>query len=188
MTTARKRATTVLRETGSVAGTARDAARTTARSTGRVAGEAARQARGLAERAEGLTGHLGGRKRRRVLGRARGGSRRRPALFLLGAGALGFAAVRLLTRARRTGAGFDAGPAGSTANGVPGTASGQPTAGVEVADAGGVRTGTALPEPYPEPTSGGPLFGTTSDGGYLGGGTDEALGSADFSGARHPRG
>lgn len=132
---------------------------TRARKTaGRVSGKAARRMRRL-------TG------RRTVLDRVRGIAGR-PGLFLLGAGAVGVVVARVVRRSSAgvtaTGTTQDAvtsGPTGSSTSGLPGTATGQPTAGVEVADAGGVRTGTDLVEPYP--VSGGPLFGTTPDGGYV---------------------
>jgi hypothetical protein len=156
----------------------------------------------LAGKVEGIAGYLDGTTPEAVVDDLRRLARQRPGLFLLGAGALGFAAGRLLKGATSTGTGT--GPVtavGGTTGGVlttdtygsglPGTATGQPTAGLEVADAGGVSPGvTTLPD------AGVTLPGTGTAGGT---GTtsalpvdpyptgtlqnDATLGSADFRGA-----
>jgi len=161
-------------------------------------GPATEIAHQLADKVQGLAGYLEGQTPEALLDDLRTYARRRPGLFLLGAGAVGFLAGRVIkgaTATPTTGAGGvpyagDANAAGTGAwtgadTTYSGTATGQPVAGMELGE--GTPTVTpAVPtfsDPYPTGTT-----GTTGAGtGLAGGGSGMAGGDiAAGSGARTP--
>ncbi|HEV2889677.1 MAG TPA: hypothetical protein VGX28_04820 [Frankiaceae bacterium] len=136
-------------------------------------GPATEVAQQLADKVQSLAGYLEGQTPEALLGDLRTYARRRPGLFLLGAGAVGFLAGRMIkgaTAPSDTGAGGvafagETNPAGTGAwtgadTTYAGTATGQPVSGIELGD--GTPTVTpAVPtftEPYP--TTGGGLGGS----------------------------
>lgn len=133
-------------------------------------GPATEIAQQLADKVQSLAGYLEGQTPEALLGDLRTYARRRPGLFLLGAGAVGFLAGRMIkgaTATPTTGSGGvplagETNPAGTGAwtgadTTYHGTATGSPVAGMEL----GAGTPTVTPavptfsEPYPTGTTGG---------------------------------
>lgn len=123
-------------------------------------GPATEIAQQLADKVQSLAGYLEGQTPEALLSDLRTYARRRPGLFLLGAGAAGFLAGRLVKGATATdpaltGTTNAAGTGGWTGADTtnPGTATGDPVAGMELDD--GTRTVTpalptfTAPDPYP---------------------------------------
>jgi hypothetical protein len=125
----------------------------------------------IAGKIDGIAGYLDGTTPEAAIEDLRRYARRRPGMFLLGAGAVGFLAGRLLKGAT-AGSDDSTVTGGTTAYGfddTAGTATGHPTAGMELGGIAPAYGGTPIPattvDPYPT--------GTPTA-------TDAALGSASY--------
>lgn len=113
----------------------------------------------IATKVEGIAGYLDGTTPEAVIEDLRTYARRKPGMFLLGAGAVGFLAGRLLKGVTSSGPDTTTitSDTGIAADGLAGTASGQPTAGMELTGIAPAYSGTPIPEttaplpvdPYP---------------------------------------
>jgi hypothetical protein len=130
-------------------------------------GPATEIAHQLADKVQSLAGYIEGRSPEMIVDDLRRYARQRPGMFLLGAGAVGFLAGRLLKGATAP----DPGTANAAGTGAwtgadttfPGTATGAPTAGMEL-DAG---TATVMPGAVPQFSDPYPATGDVATGSGL---------------------
>lgn len=152
-------------------------------------GPATEIAQQLAGKVESLAGYLEGTTPEAVVDDLRTFARRRPGLFLLGAGAVGFLAGRMLKGATSSGTeeqtfGSYGTPTGTGMAGAPGgTATGQPTAGLDLTTTGVLPGATPIPAATP---FAGPDSELSVDPYPAGMTADAPLGSADFRGTGNP--